>query len=426
MSPKVVLITSVLVNAGLGFALVSSGNKAPASDPGSPAGPVGNSVTAKKLAAQSASPVIITNEVKLNFDWQQVESADYKEYINHLRSIGCPESTIRDIIISDIDKLYEPKFAVLRDNSSYQPQEFWRENYFGSRSRKPDPVKAAQSKALAEERSALIKDLLGVDETELRKELYSYDDGSKERLAFLSSEKQEQAKELEKKYGKLRSDIYAKAGGMLDQDAQKELASLQKKMLTEMKGFMTPEETFEYDIRTSDTARNMKYELRGFEPSEEEFRAIFASKRAQEDMRASSASGEKLTPEQYKEISAANAKAEADLKAALGTDRYAEMERSKDYSYQQLANAAPFLGYDKAAAVRVYNMKAEAEKAAGDVRRNTNLSPEERNKALQDIRTATEKAVTQEIGERGLKYYKRQGGYWIRNISPTVVRTTPQ
>lgn len=426
MSPKVVLITSLLVNAGLGFALVSSNNsKAPANDSNPKVEAAANSVAAKKLAAKAGSPVIITNEVKFNFDWQQVESPDYKDYIIRLRGIGCPEATIRDIIISDIDKLYEPKFAALRDIPAYQPQEFWRESYYGNRNRKPDPVKQAQTKALAEERSALIKDLLGVDETDLRKELYAYDDGSKEKLAFLSPEKQEQVKELEKKYNKQRSEIYSKAGGMIDQDTQKELASLQKKMLTEMKGFMTPEEAFEYDIRTSDTARNMKYEFRSFEPTEEEFRAIFASKRAQEDMRASSMSGEKMTPEQYKELSAANKKADEDLKAAIGVERYDEMQRSKDYSYQQLANAAPFLGYDKAAAVRVYNMKAEAEKAANDVRRNTSLSNEERTKALQDIRTATEKAVQQEIGERGLNYYKRQGGYWIRNIAPTV-RSMPQ
>ena len=40
------------------------------------------------------------------FSWSQVESADYPTYIANLRSIGCPEQTIRDIIIADVNALY--------------------------------------------------------------------------------------------------------------------------------------------------------------------------------------------------------------------------------------------------------------------------------------------------------------------------------
>lgn len=422
MSPKVILITSLLVNAGLGFALMNSGK--------GPASPAADStettavptIPGKKTAAHASSPTIITNEVKPNFDWRQVESADYKEYIAHLHAIGCPEMTIRDIIIADIDKLYEPKFVLLRDPNAYQPQKFWTSSFYGSGPRKRDPEKQAQMKALSEERAALIKELLGIEEPDLR-QLYSpYDDGSQTRLAFLSPEKQAQAKELEKKYNKERSEIYEKSGYMIDSDTQKDLAALQKKQMAEMKTFMTPAEAFEYDIRTSDTARNMKYEMRGFEPSEEEFRAIFANKRAQEDLNSN---GEKLTPEESKQRSEARKLAQDQLKATLGDDRYAEMQRSSDYSYTQLVTAAPYLGYDKAAATKVYNMKADSEKAANEIRRNQSLSPEERTKALLDIRLAAEKAVQQEIGDKGYKYYKRQGGYWLNNISPRVVNTSP-
>ncbi len=426
MSPKVILITSLLVNAGLGYALVrSSQGSAPSQVASAETGVSTATSAAKKKTNGGPSPTIITNEVKFDFDWRQVESADYKDYIARLRSIGCPDATIRDIIILDIDKLYEPKFVQLRDNTAYEPQKFWQENRYSSNQRKRDPEKAAQLKALYEERTALIKELLGVDEREMRMAYSSYDDGSQTRLAFLSPEKQELAKELEKKYGKARSEIYEKAGGTIDTETQKELAALQKKQLAEMKGFLTAEETFEYDIRTSDTARNMKFEFRGFEPTEEEFRAMFAARRAQEDFRTSTQTGEKLTPEQDKEMTEANKQAEESLKATIGADRYAEMQRSKDYSYSQLVNAAQFLGYDKAAAARVYDMKADTEKAANEVRRNQALSPEERSKALQDIRAAAEKAVQQEIGEKGYKYYKRQGGYWLNNIAPRQMTATP-
>src|SRR5207244_2483089 len=48
------------------------------------------------------------------FHWSQVESTDYKQYIMNLRAVGCPESTIRDIILADINKLYAPREEPLK------------------------------------------------------------------------------------------------------------------------------------------------------------------------------------------------------------------------------------------------------------------------------------------------------------------------
>jgi len=39
------------------------------------------------------------------FHWSQTESSDYPTYIRNLRSIGCPEQTIRDIIQADVHQL---------------------------------------------------------------------------------------------------------------------------------------------------------------------------------------------------------------------------------------------------------------------------------------------------------------------------------
>src|SRR5260221_13906858 len=63
----------------------------------------------------SHPPIVITNverEVVTNqFHWGQLESEDYRTYIERLRSIGCPEQTIHDILIADLDKLYSPKVS---------------------------------------------------------------------------------------------------------------------------------------------------------------------------------------------------------------------------------------------------------------------------------------------------------------------------
>src|SRR4029078_4829838 len=57
------------------------------------------------------------------FRWNQIESADYREYIKNLRSVGCPEATIRDIIITDIMRLYAARRGQFYHNG--KPFKFW-------------------------------------------------------------------------------------------------------------------------------------------------------------------------------------------------------------------------------------------------------------------------------------------------------------
>jgi hypothetical protein len=50
------------------------------------------------------------------FRWDKVESTNYLEYVVNLRRIGCPERTIRDLIVAEIDPLYAPRREqLLRD-----------------------------------------------------------------------------------------------------------------------------------------------------------------------------------------------------------------------------------------------------------------------------------------------------------------------
>jgi hypothetical protein len=45
--------------------------------------------------------------------WNQIESSDYPTYVANLRSIGCPEQTIRDIITADVHATFAPRRAQL-------------------------------------------------------------------------------------------------------------------------------------------------------------------------------------------------------------------------------------------------------------------------------------------------------------------------
>jgi hypothetical protein len=74
------------------------------------------------LDSPSAPVVYKTNYVlrKQNFTWQELETDNYKEYIAKLRGIGCPEKTIQDILLADINELYGQKMASVRNVNEEQ------------------------------------------------------------------------------------------------------------------------------------------------------------------------------------------------------------------------------------------------------------------------------------------------------------------
>src|SRR6266566_5944163 len=61
-------------------------------------------------------------EVIQSFHWSQLESEDYRVYTANLRALGCPEATVRHIIMADIRELYIGRVNALVDTVQNQ---FW-------------------------------------------------------------------------------------------------------------------------------------------------------------------------------------------------------------------------------------------------------------------------------------------------------------
>jgi hypothetical protein len=62
--------------------------------------------TGEIVSAASPSQTPSGTAKATSFNWSQIESTDYRVYLENLRSIGCPEQTIRDLITVDVDSLY--------------------------------------------------------------------------------------------------------------------------------------------------------------------------------------------------------------------------------------------------------------------------------------------------------------------------------
>ncbi|HMJ89806.1 MAG TPA: hypothetical protein VK530_08315 [Candidatus Acidoferrum sp.] len=69
--------------------------------------------------------------------------------------------------------------------------------------------------------------------------------------------------------------------------------------------------------------------------------------------------------------------------------------------------------------MKAYDMKKAAEDRAREIRRDKNLSREQRDAALLAIRQETEGAFRDTLGDKGWQNYNRQNTtHWLRSISP--------
>ena len=369
--------------------------------------------SAKKYKAHRVSTVneTATNFLTQRFSWERVEAADYKEYIANLRAIGCPEETIRDIIIADVNKMYSKQLAPLRKPRA--DSEYWRTDMnWGGWNQSNEFYEKQQE--IEKEKDALLKELLGANyQEEIQKQWgwYSEDAFS----ASLSPDTKAQLRKLQMEYGRRQSEIHRKARGHIDEEDQKEIRKIQKEMYDEMAKILPPDQLFEWQVRHSDIASNMKWnELQGFDANEAEFRAIFKMKLASESGRFDQASTDRAS----REARAAEIKqAEQELKAVLGEERYKEYKLSQDWEYRNLVQLAERQELPRTVAKQVFDMKADVEKAARDVRSAKDLTSAQRDEKLALIRAETEKAISEMLGEKGFKSYKRNA-WWLRNIAP--------
>jgi hypothetical protein len=414
---KPLLILSLVLNLGLVAAvgvILKNRSAATPAIAGAPA--------ASRVETKSAAPLVVTNTLTHTFDWRNVESDDYKKYIANLRAVGCPEDTIRDIIIADVNKMFEDRKKALV-KKPVEKFKFW-ETGVKSMAKMMggamDEETVKQNQALAAEKRAIIKELLGIELDE-KPDLMAGFNPFESMLDFLPSGKQTQVMELMQSFQ--AKEMKAMGDGTPDADSMKNMQKAQKEMEDEIAKILSPSEFEDYQLRMSQTAMMMRMQLGSFTPTEQEFRDIFKVQKAFDDQYSMYDAGGADQAEKDKR-KAAQKELDASLKASLGDARYADYKREKDYEYQAIAKVAEKQGLPKEAGIKVYDMKKLAQDQTKALRKDTTLTTEQRDAALATIRSETEKAMTQVLGEKGFNSYKKNA-YWLDSIYREKKAETP-
>ncbi|MDW7979829.1 MAG: hypothetical protein RMH97_04605, partial [Verrucomicrobiales bacterium] len=224
--------------------------------------------TTALLSSRAQPQLVITNQIKTNvvvrrqfFSWREIESPDYPTYIANLREIGCPESTIRDIIIADVNHL----FALRRATEVITPaQEWWRSE--------PDPetVRAAEEKlrALEAERRALLTHLLGPDWEVAEATLPQAPQRGRVQITLDGPVLGVMPAEVKHAVQTIANRAYERIQDYIEQQRKAgrepdplELARLRQQTRNELAQVLSPQQLEEFLLRYSETAERLRQHL---------------------------------------------------------------------------------------------------------------------------------------------------------------------
>jgi hypothetical protein len=392
--------------------------------PAQPAHSVTNNSPVKnqEVIAQPVANVTATSAGIPDFQWSQLAEPDFVIYIARLRAFGTPETQVRDIIFGAVDAMYRPRRAALRPPKKADDGKFWergRRFFYGGDSQATKEQRA-QLSALQKEESDLLKSLFG-DDYLLQRAKDSGNptpiDWMEKQYGFIPKDLREKVQAIEQRMNEAKQDIYAANDGMFDPDSQADLRKVEKKSRDELAKMLTPDQLLEWDLRHSDTANQLKNDLSAFDPSEDEYRAVFKYKQAQDDLnppRSSDDDPPQLSADQRRAQAEKQKALDDDLAQAVGTNRVAEYKLEQDYSYRNLIDS----GVPKASVFKLDDMKKQAEDAANKIRSDQTLTPDQRTGALSAIRTETQASINDLLGEKPAKRYSANGGWWLNNIAP--------
>ena len=390
------------------------------SERGSPQEPASHSAAAPTALAASPSPAEVPPSAASVGSWKDLQTDDLKELIRRLRAVGCPEDTLRDIIVAEVNRRHAARTRELWPER-YVTKAFWQVEKNDPDEQRENRERWRKEREWQKEKSALLIELLGVDpERERRKEegLPEYLDYNERRVSFLPEAKRETVSKLLEDFEGRFQEFYARNRGMYDAQYRTERAQLEAERMQALAQHLTPRELREYEIRESQLASQLRHDLRGLTVTREEYETIYDIRKKYGESIYNY--GDVEGKEARDQVERNKAALETDLAAALGPEKSRDYKRSQDYGYSELTRLARKNALPSDTAGKVYDFKEAAETAAKQLRADTGLSDAERQAALAKIRDETQQAIVDTLGGTMFTNYIRRGGYWINNLAPTA------
>ena len=195
MRISLIILLSLVTNVVLALVWFRVGYIAPPTDDAS----ARTAVTAL-AAGQSNAAANGVDESTARSSWSNLQTNDLKEFVRRLRAAGCPEETIKDLVLAQLNRGYSVKQRAIWQNN-LNPNDYWKpyKQHFDPAESKKNRERSRQMRDLQKEKTALIVELFGVDVEKERLKEEGLDNENwgwnfNGNLAFLPESKRDAAK----------------------------------------------------------------------------------------------------------------------------------------------------------------------------------------------------------------------------------------
>lgn len=410
MRSRTPLILSLGLNAVLAALAVAQWTRpAPASRQPAPLRaqqPAGEPAVRAPAAPTNAPP-------RLTFHWAQVESDDYRQYVANLRAIGCPERLIRDLIVRDVEELYEHREAALPAPS--QPPWANRDSR-----RKTGAQNAAQRAELVDERRAVLQELLGFAWEGEAIRLCRNEPFVWILLGFLPDELAMKALSLPNRYEQASERIREQADNILLPADRAALNALADQFEAELATLIGPSQVEELELRLQALSVLNDFHLDDLDLTAQQARELARLSRLVKDpiredfIRATAVSAD----EEAQRKQAFN----REVAMALSPSQYAEFERVQDDRYREALNFSQQRKLPRPTAIKAFEVRQAAEDEARRIREAKGVEAATRQAQLEELQQATATALTTLLGPQNMTEYLKQPGAWLNDIGKPPVQ----
>jgi hypothetical protein len=370
-------------------------------------------LSAQNTVTQAAPRPVPSIVVRTNaFQWGQLESEDYRSYIDRLRTIGCPEETIRDIVIADLEKLMAPEMQEVEGRR--EAPKYWEPKAV---TRTLDSLaKIGKKQDIDFRKREIVSELLGIDLAAERARTKGEGDFYEERLGFLESEKQMRVRIALEKAN--RAETFLREKSWLENDEltaeeRQELRDIQKAKEQEVAQVLSPEELDRYHLWFSSSAYRVRDLFLALEPNEQDFLEIYRIQR-EFDSQWEGVEQSTLSATEKNDYQQAQKKYDDQLREYLGADRYEKLLQTREPDFRQLQETIAQFGLKPDTTAEIYSYKKALLEERARVAENRALSPEQREEIGKALGDETERAMVELMGPKPYRYYLRSGaGKWI-------------
>jgi hypothetical protein len=242
-------------------------------------------------------------------------------------------------------------------------------------------------------------------------------------LAFLAPAKREALRKINQDYDEMMAKFGA-GGVQLASDREK-LRLLRLERERDVAALLTPEERLAYEMRTSPSGNSVKARYGDAIESEAEFQKIYALQKAFDESFPRDALTGRISPETMRARADAERQLEANIRAAVGDERYAALRRSADPDLRTIDALANRLNLPPSTTDQVLASRDSYSAESQRISNDTSLAVSQRRAEIQALANKAKSELARTLGGEAADAYAQRSPWMNMLQNGMAYSTTP-